>query len=152
MMLARWVERLNARPLGVVVFAASVVLLVQLQSTQFGRFRARAVAHARPIEHPVLVTSFIERLHAQPGDLVEPGAPLVELSPHFIERELDQVNGEIEQTRQEARLALAAGSIASCGDGPADRRCEVRPRRSSSGASSCSRRAAHSWPTTASSC
>lgn len=108
MTLARWIERLNARPLGVVVFAASVVLLVQLQSTQFGRFRARAVADARPVEHPVLVTSFVERLHARPGDLVEPGTPLVELSPHFIERELAQVIGEIENTRHEASLALAA--------------------------------------------
>lgn len=102
-----WLERLNARPLGVVVFGASVALLVVLQSTQVGRFRARAVAEATAVQHSALIASFVAEVYVRPGDRVEPGTPLAELSPHFVERELAQVTAEIEQVLHEAELARA---------------------------------------------
>lgn len=105
--LARLFERTSARPLSVAVFLASALLLVFLQSTQLGRFRARAVAEAQGVEHPALVASYVARVFVRSGDLVEPGAPLAELSPHFIERELAEVNAEIEQLLREAELARA---------------------------------------------
>jgi multidrug resistance efflux pump len=98
-------ERLNARPLGVAVFGASVALLLLLQSTQVGRFRARAVAEATAVQHAALVASFVSEVYVRPGDRVEPGTKLAELSPHFIERELAQVTAQIEQVIHEAALA-----------------------------------------------
>jgi hypothetical protein len=43
----------------------------------------------------------------RPGDRIEAGAPLADLSPHFLERELAQVTAEIEQVLHEAELARA---------------------------------------------
>ena len=105
--LSRSFERLSIRPLSIAVFAGSVLLLVNLQSSQLGRFRARAVAQAQVVEHPARFDSFVARLHVRVGDHVEPGMPLAELSPHFIERELARVNAEIEQLLREAELARA---------------------------------------------
>ncbi len=100
-------ERLSARPLSIVVFAASVFLLVSLQSMQFGHFRARGVAAAHSVEHPAVLATFVEEVHVRPGDRVQPGAPLASLSPYFLERELSQLNLEVEQLLHEAELARA---------------------------------------------
>jgi multidrug efflux pump subunit AcrA (membrane-fusion protein) len=90
------------------VFFASVALLVHLQTSSLGHFRARAVARAPSIEHPALVASFISEVYVQPGDHVEAGAPLANLSPYFLERKLGQLNAEIEQLIHERNLARAS--------------------------------------------
>jgi multidrug efflux pump subunit AcrA (membrane-fusion protein) len=100
-------ERLSARPLGILVMAASIALLVTLEASQIGRFRAQAVAHARLFEQPALVSSIVERVYVRVGDVVEQGAPLVDLSSHFVVRELAVVEAEIEQRQREAGLAQA---------------------------------------------
>jgi len=74
------------RPLSILVFAASVVALAYMQTINSGQFRVRAVAYAPMIEHPALVSSFVLEVYARPGDRVEVGAPLVELSSYFIDR------------------------------------------------------------------
>ncbi|MBW2698756.1 MAG: hypothetical protein JRE70_19890 [Deltaproteobacteria bacterium] len=100
-------ERFSARPLGIVVFAASVALLVQLQMGGERSFRADAVASAQSVDHPARVSSYIEKVWVKAGDVVEPGAPLVDLSPHFIDRELVRVDARIEKLLHESRLAQA---------------------------------------------
>jgi multidrug resistance efflux pump len=97
----------SLRLVGVVVFGLSVALLVALQSTQLGRFRARAVATAASVEHPALIASFVSAVRVQPGDRVEVGTPLVELSGHFLERELARLEAEIARRSQESELAGA---------------------------------------------
>lgn len=101
----RGFDRLSARPLSILVFAASVALLVQLQSGQQGRFHARGVASATSVQHPALVASYVSSVLVRVGDRVEPGAPLAELSPHFIDRELAQIRLEVKQLLKEAELA-----------------------------------------------
>lgn len=103
--IRRGFDRLSARPLSIVVFVASVVLLVQLQSGQQGRFHARGVASATSVQHPALVASYVSSVLVRIGDRVEPGAPLAELSPHFIDRELTQIELEVKQLLEEAELA-----------------------------------------------
>ena len=103
--IRRGFDRLSARPLSIVVFVASVVLLVQLQSGQQGRFHARGVASATSVQHPALVASYVSSILVRVGDRVEPGAPLAELSPHFIDRELTQIELEVKQLLEEAELA-----------------------------------------------
>lgn len=105
--LDRGFERISARPLSLLVFLASVALLVYLQTSSLGHFRARAVARAVAVEHPALAASFVSKVYVQLGDRVESGAPLVELSPYFVERELGQLNAEIEQLLHERNLARA---------------------------------------------
>ncbi len=105
--LSRSFERMSVRPLGVAVFATSVLVLVSLHSSQLGRFRSRAVAQAQVIEPPALFDSFVAKVHVRVGDRVEPGMPLAELSPHFIERELAPINAEIDELLREAELARA---------------------------------------------
>lgn len=105
--LSRLFEWSSTRPLSIIVFAASVALLVTLQSSQVGRFHARAVAEARVVEHPALVSSFVSAVHVRAGDRVDPGAPLAELSSYFLERELAQVEAETERLLHEAKLAQA---------------------------------------------
>lgn len=101
----RGFDRLSARPLSIVVFVASVVLLVQLQSGQQGRFHARGVASATSVQHPALVVSYVSSVLVRVGDRVDLGVPLAELSPHFIDRELDQIKLEVKQLLLEAELA-----------------------------------------------
>ena len=69
--IERLYERIHARPLSLLVFGASVALLIYLQGGTIGRFEARAVAHARVVEHPARVTSFVEKLYVQPGQHVD---------------------------------------------------------------------------------
>lgn len=100
-------ERLSARPLSLLVFAGSIALLVFLESTNAGRFHAQAVTRAPVEEHPALVASFVEAVYALPGDQVAAGSPLLDLSSHFIDRELARIDLEIEQVVHESRLARA---------------------------------------------
>jgi multidrug resistance efflux pump len=98
---------LSARPLSILVFAASVAALVYMQSIDAGHFRVRAVAHSPTVEHPSLVDSYVSKVYVHPGDRVEAGAPLVELSSYFIDQELERVNADIEEVLRESRLAQA---------------------------------------------
>jgi multidrug efflux pump subunit AcrA (membrane-fusion protein) len=100
-------EGLGARPLGLLVFGASVVLLAYLETSSLGSIRADAVAHAQTVDHPAKVASFITGVYVQPGDSVEVGAPLVELSPHFIDRELSRIDAEIQKLLHESKLSQA---------------------------------------------
>jgi multidrug efflux pump subunit AcrA (membrane-fusion protein) len=87
------------------VFFASAALLVYLQTSSLGHFSARAIARAPSVEHPALVASFVSEVYVQPGDHVEAGVPLADVSPFFVERELRQLNAEIEQLIHERNLA-----------------------------------------------
>jgi multidrug efflux pump subunit AcrA (membrane-fusion protein) len=98
---------MSMRPLSIVVFAASVAALAYMQTINGGQFRVRAVAYAPTIEHPALVSSYVSEVYARPGDRVEVGAPLVELSSYFIDQELERVNTKVEQLLRESRLAQA---------------------------------------------
>lgn len=100
-------DSVSARPHSLLVFLASVALLVYLQTSSSGSFRADAVAQALPLEQPSRVSSFVTASFVQPGDPVDVGAPLVDLSSHFIDRELAQVDGEIEALLRESKLAQA---------------------------------------------
>ena len=105
--LDRVSETIGAQPLGVLVFFASILLLAYLQADLGGSIRAQAVASAPQVDHPARVSSFVTSVYVKPGDIVEPGSPLVELSPHFIERELARVDTEIEKLIRESQLAQA---------------------------------------------
>jgi multidrug efflux pump subunit AcrA (membrane-fusion protein) len=98
---------MSARPLSIVVFACSVVALVYLESSSAGYFRVQAVAHAPTVEHPALMETYVAETYVRVGDTVEIGAPLVGLSPYFIDRELVQIAVEIEQVLRESKLAQA---------------------------------------------
>ena len=100
-------DAISARPIGIVVFACSAALLVHLELGMQASIRADAVASAQQVDHPARVDSFVANVYVQPGDPVEAGAPLVDLSPHFIDRELGRIDTEIEKLLQEARLAQA---------------------------------------------
>jgi multidrug resistance efflux pump len=100
-------EGISARPFGVLVFFGSVALLLYLQTSSLGSFRADAVAVAQAVEHPAQVSSFVMAVYVLPGETVEVGAPLVDLSPHFIDRELARVDAEIEKLLHESQLAQA---------------------------------------------
>ncbi len=107
----RGFERLSAHPLGIIVFGASVVMLVMLQSSQVGRFRVRALAEARIVEHPAVVQTVVDRVHVRPGDLVGAGDLMIELSPRFVDIQLAEIDAKIEEVRREARLAAAKLAI-----------------------------------------
>jgi multidrug efflux pump subunit AcrA (membrane-fusion protein) len=100
-------DAISARPLGIVVFAASLALLLFLETGMRVSIRAEAVADAQSVDHPARIASFVDHVYVRPGDSVEVGAPLVDLSPHFIDRELSRVDAEIEKLLQEAQLAQA---------------------------------------------
>ena len=104
-------ESFGVRPLGLLVFLGSVALLLYLETTSIGAFRAEAVAQAQSVSHPAKVSSFVVATYVHSGDSVEVGAPLVELSSHFIDRELEQIDAEIEKLLYESRLAQARLSI-----------------------------------------
>jgi len=105
--IGRVFDAIGARPIGIVVFAASVALLGYLQVGVGGSIRADAVATAPLIDHPSRVVSFVTNVFVNVGDRVEPGTPLVELSPHFIDRELLQIDAEVEKLLEESKLAQA---------------------------------------------
>jgi hypothetical protein len=125
----RFSDRLSARPLSVLVFAATLVLFAYLETKDAGHFRVRAVAEARSVAHPALVKSYVEKVYVRPGDSVELGVPLAELSSHFIDREILEIELEIEELRRESRLEQARLSVKEQRWLPEDLR--VRPNRPS---------------------
>ncbi|MHC4422892.1 MAG: hypothetical protein ACYS1E_20205, partial [Planctomycetota bacterium] len=61
---------ISARPLSILVFAASAAALVYMQSINAGHFRVRAVAHSPTVEHPALVASYVSKVYVHAGDRV----------------------------------------------------------------------------------
>lgn len=100
-------DAVGLRPLGIVVFAASAFALTQLLGMSISSVRADAVATARVVDHPSRVGSFATTVFVSAGDPVDVGTPLVELSPHFIDRDLLQLSQETEQLINESQLAQA---------------------------------------------
>lgn len=100
-------DAVGLRPLGMVVLLASIAALTQLLGLSVASVRAEAVATARVVDHPSRVASFATTVFVKPGDRVEVGTPLVELSPHFIDQELTALDREIEQLVNESRLEQA---------------------------------------------
>jgi multidrug efflux pump subunit AcrA (membrane-fusion protein) len=124
-------ERFSARPMSVIVFAATLLLFSYLETRESGRFRVRAVAQASTVAHPALAETFVETVHVRPGDTVEPGAPLVELSSYFIDRAIHEVELEIEELRRKTKLEQARLSVEEQRWLPEDVR--TRPNRPSLG-------------------
>ncbi len=106
-MVDRVFDGLRARPVGILVFACSVLLLVYLQLGVQGTIRVDAVAMAVGVDHPARISSFVVKTYVEPGDPVDAGAPLLDLSPHFIDRELARVDAEVEKLLRESKLAQA---------------------------------------------
>jgi multidrug resistance efflux pump len=100
-------DGVGLRPLGIIVFTASVALLLYLSTLNTGTIRADAVATARMVDHPARVASFVTKVFVKPGDKVQIGAPLVELSSHFIDQRIQRIDVQIEQVLNEAQLAQA---------------------------------------------
>jgi multidrug efflux pump subunit AcrA (membrane-fusion protein) len=100
-------DAMGARPFGIAVFGLSVALLVYLQVGVVGSIRADAVALAPVVDHPARVASFVTEVYVSAGDTVAIGTPLVVLSPHFINRELDRIDLEVQKLLQESKLAQA---------------------------------------------
>lgn len=100
-------DRIGARPIGLVVFALSAAVMLQLIGASGGVLRADAVAVAARVDHPSRVASFVTRVRVRPGDRVGIGAPLVELSPHFIDQRLARLDIQIEELVGESKLAQA---------------------------------------------
>lgn len=98
---------IGMRPLGITVFAASVALLVHVVGLSANAIRAEGVAVATLVDHPSRVASFVTRVFVRAGDRVEVGAPLVELSSHFIDQDLTRIDLEIEQLINESKLEQA---------------------------------------------
>ncbi len=105
--IERVFDALRARPLGILVFLASVVGLLYLQVETRGAIRAEAVAQGRQIDHPARVASFVTNVYVRAGEAVDAGTPLVELSSHFIDRELARLDAEVEKLIRESGLAQA---------------------------------------------
>jgi hypothetical protein len=100
-------DGIGFRPLGIIVFTASVVLLLYLSNLNAGTTRSQAVANAQLVDHPARVASFVTHVFVKPGDRVEVGAPLVELSSYFIDQRLERLDVQIEQVINESKLAQA---------------------------------------------
>ncbi len=100
-------DALRARPFGIAVFLGSTALLLYLQVESQGGIRAEAVARGQQVEHPARISSFVTTAYVRTGDLVDAGAPLVDLSSHFIDRELAQLDAEVEKLIHESTLARA---------------------------------------------
>lgn len=105
--LGRAFDALGARPFGMVAFGLSVALLLYLQVGAGGSIRADAVATARLVEQPARVSSFVIKVYVRAGDVVGAGAPLVDLSPHFIDRDLGRIDAEVQKLLHESKLAQA---------------------------------------------
>ena len=100
-------DPIGMRPLGIVVFGLSALLLVNMIGFSQGALRAEAVAVAKRVDHPSKVASFVTAVFVKPGDRVAVGAPLAELSPHFINQSLARIDSEIEQLINESKLEQA---------------------------------------------
>lgn len=102
----RFFETLGARPIGILVFCASALAWVQLQASQ-PAFSAQAVAQSAFVEHPSRAASYVVEVFAAPGESVRSGTPLVRLSPHFLNQRLARLESQIEEVKNEAKLAQA---------------------------------------------
>jgi len=100
-------DRLRVSPLGVLVFLVSVAVLMVLESSASWRLEAPAVGHAVVSHHPSPTSTVVQDAHVHPGDEVDEGAPLVTLSPRFLERELELIDAEIRRVMTEARFERA---------------------------------------------
>jgi multidrug efflux pump subunit AcrA (membrane-fusion protein) len=98
---------LGLRPLGILVFAGSALLFLYVIGLSAGATRADAVAVAGLVNHPSLVSSFTTQVFVKPGDRVEVGAPLVELSSHFIDQDLERIDLELDLLVNESKLRRA---------------------------------------------
>jgi multidrug resistance efflux pump len=105
--IERIFDAFRARPFGIAVFLASATLLLYMQIETHGAIRAEAVARGQQIDHPARVASFVTKVYVRTGERVEAGTPLVELSSYFIDRELVQLDAEVEKLIHEATLAQA---------------------------------------------
>ncbi|MAE96558.1 MAG: hypothetical protein CL910_18070 [Deltaproteobacteria bacterium] len=122
-------DELGMRPFGILIFAASTLILLQLVGMASGPVRADAVASADWIDHPAKATSFVIEVLVRPGDAVTAGTLLVRLSPHFIDQRIARIDSQIEETRNEARLAQAQIQVAE--QGWVSSSARVRPGRPS---------------------
>ena len=98
---------IGIRPLGIIVFLSSLFFLVQLVGISNAVIRVEAVAVGAIVEHPSLVASFATGVFVQPGDHVEIGTPLVELSSHFVDQKIARIDSDMEQLINEYKLAQA---------------------------------------------
>jgi multidrug resistance efflux pump len=105
--IGRIFDGMRASPLGIVVFACSVALLVWLQMARVGSIRADAVAQATHIDQPAQLSSYVTTVYVHVGEQVESGAPLLDLSPVFIDRELEIVGAEIDTVSERSALEQA---------------------------------------------
>jgi multidrug resistance efflux pump len=104
-------DRLRVKPLGLLVFLASVGALVFMSQYRSTMIHAPAVGYARSVDHtPDLVsdvTALVETVHVQVGDKVAIGAPLVTLSSRALKRALAEVDAEIAMTEAQAEVEVA---------------------------------------------
>lgn len=108
-------DRLRIRPLSLLVFFASVGVLIFMARSRTSAIHAPAVGYARSVDHtPDLVsevTALVETVHVQVGDKVAAGAPLVTLSSRALKRALAEVDAEIAMI--EAQAEVEAGELAA---------------------------------------
>lgn len=100
-------DRLRVSPLGVVVFLVSVIVLLLLESSSAWTIEAPAVGQAAVSHHPSPTSTVVQEAHVHAGDDVDAGAPLVTLSPRFLERELELIDAEIRRLMSDARFERA---------------------------------------------
>jgi len=103
----RFFDFIGIRPLGIIVFLSSLFFLVQLVGISNAVIRVEAVAMGAVVEHPSLVDSFATGVFVQPGDYVEIGTPLVELSSHFVDQKIARIDSDMEQLINEYKLVQA---------------------------------------------
>ena len=63
------------------------------------------------VEHPSVVQTVVDQAHVRPGDRVEVGDLMIELSPRFVDGQLAEVDAKIKEAEREARLAAAELTI-----------------------------------------
>lgn len=110
--LDRFFESVGLRPVGLLGFGASVLAFVGLMGASSASFRSDAVAVAGWVDHPAMAASFVTEVLVKPGDWVEVSTPLVRLSPHFIDQRIARLDSQIEEVRNEAKLAQVEIQIA----------------------------------------
>ena len=115
----RFFDALGLRPIGIVVFGISTILFFHLIGRTAGTMTAEGVAVAGRVDHPAPVSSFVTRTFAKVGDRVVVGAPLVELSPMFIDQALARVSLSLEQLQQQSTLLPSDLVVYSNQDGRA---------------------------------
>lgn len=94
-------DAIGARPLGLVVFVGSAALFLYFASLSASSTRADGIAVAEVTHHPAMLSSFTTAIFVRPGDRVEVGAPLVELSARFLDQAAERIDLEIARVRSE---------------------------------------------------